>query len=358
VTIKGQAIGSTDVIASYTDTSGRMASATVTVTVIYPIVLVHGFNSDPVGAWGPLAAALQTQTGLLPGDYNCNALSIPGDLDFCAVDFCDEGVDGNHVQPSGSCPYGGSLPQWGSFSSFMDEGFALRTMIGNLKSATGADKVTILAHSMGGLASRTYLQVLGASDVYRFITIGTPNAGTPLASLALDTTLTQSQSVALYIAQKLIKAASPSVQGMSDSPVTPDLSRLNILFRNALPASTQYVSIVGQDTSTTDIAEETAAWGALLGLECSPNPTSAVCIDLSARNNTMLGFFANGDLIVPTDSQDLRTAVPVAGPFCRINAAPVEHSPIPLTTSPTETRQVTMFLQLLDLTGVNPCLFP
>jgi pimeloyl-ACP methyl ester carboxylesterase len=354
VNIVGNTAGVSDVLASYTLPNGQTATATILVRVIYPIVLVHGFNSDPGGAWAPMSGALQA-LGLLAGDFNCNSPGNPANIDFCAADFCDEGMTGNQVQPSGSCPYGGSLPIWGSFSSFIDEGSALSTMIRNLRNATGASQVMILAHSMGGLASRAYLEIGGGRDVYRLITIGTPHIGTPLASMAVDSTLTQSQNVSLYLAQHLIKASSPAVQGMSESPVTADLNQLNVVFKNSLPFSTQYVSIVGQ-ASLVDVALETAAWGALVGLECSPAPTNPVCVDLSRRNNEILGFFAASDLIVPTASQDINSVVTVPG-RCLISVSPVEHSPIPATISPPETRQLGMFLQLLDLQGTNPC-FP
>ena len=356
VTLKGSSIGSSDVLLTYVDPNGNVSSAKVTVTVIYPIVLVHGFNSNPIGAWTPLSDYLQTQTGLLPGDYNCNALPSSGDVEFCAIDFCDEGVDGNHVQPSFFCPYGGSLPIWGSFSRFVDEGFALSTMISNLRRATGADQVTVVAHSMGGLASRVYLQLLGGRDVYRLITIGTPNAGTPLASLALDPVLTQAPNVLLFLAQRAMKVGSPAVKGMSDSGSS-DLNELNGLYGNNLPPNTQYVSIVGQAARFDTLAAQTA-WNALVAGECSSNPLGPVCRDLLRRTTNMLSFFASSDLIVPTSSQDLQNAVPVPGPFCLVPIAPAEHSPLGSVFSTPETRELTTLLEVLDLTGINPCLFP
>jgi triacylglycerol lipase len=46
---------------------------------------------------------------------------------------------------------------------------------------TGAEKVVIVAHSMGGLASRAYVRDHGSSRVARLITLGTPHHGTSLA---------------------------------------------------------------------------------------------------------------------------------------------------------------------------------
>ncbi|MDR3418150.1 MAG: alpha/beta fold hydrolase [Nevskia sp.] len=52
--------------------------------------------------------------------------------------------------------------------------------------ATGADKLVIVAHSMGGLASRAYLRRHGPARVLKLIAVGTPHHGTVLArSVAL-----------------------------------------------------------------------------------------------------------------------------------------------------------------------------
>jgi triacylglycerol lipase len=49
----------------------------------------------------------------------------------------------------------------------------------------GCDKVVIVAHSMGGLATRAYLRKYGAAHVARAITLGTPHHGTALARFGL-----------------------------------------------------------------------------------------------------------------------------------------------------------------------------
>lgn len=54
-----------------------------------------------------------------------------------------------------------------------------------LQSRTGAERVDIVAHSMGGLAVRHYLQFNGgASQVRRVVFLGTPHRGTVAAILA------------------------------------------------------------------------------------------------------------------------------------------------------------------------------
>jgi len=53
----------------------------------------------------------------------------------------------------------------------------LNEIVEYVKDITGSEKVNILAHSMGGLVSRRYIQVFGESSVNKFIMVGTPNHG-------------------------------------------------------------------------------------------------------------------------------------------------------------------------------------
>lgn len=50
-----------------------------------------------------------------------------------------------------------------------------------LIAATGAERVAIVAHSMGGLAARAWLRAHGDARLARLITLGTPHQGTALA---------------------------------------------------------------------------------------------------------------------------------------------------------------------------------
>jgi pimeloyl-ACP methyl ester carboxylesterase len=53
-----------------------------------------------------------------------------------------------------------------------------------LLAATGAARLAIVAHSMGGLVARAWLRAHGAARVARIITLGTPHHGTSLANRA------------------------------------------------------------------------------------------------------------------------------------------------------------------------------
>jgi len=61
----------------------------------------------------------------------------------------------------------------------------LKNTVNAVKARTGAAKVDLVAHSMGGLVSRYYIKNLGGSaSVDSLIMMGTPNYGTDLANVA------------------------------------------------------------------------------------------------------------------------------------------------------------------------------
>lgn len=60
-----------------------------------------------------------------------------------------------------------------------------------LLAATGADRVAIVAHSMGGLVARAWMRAYGHARVARVITLGTPHHGTALARFGLGVNASQ-----------------------------------------------------------------------------------------------------------------------------------------------------------------------
>ena len=53
----------------------------------------------------------------------------------------------------------------------------LKDLIDIVKERTAKPKVNIIAHSMGGLVARRYLQIFGDDDVHKLVTIATPQQG-------------------------------------------------------------------------------------------------------------------------------------------------------------------------------------
>lgn len=68
----------------------------------------------------------------------------------------------------------------------------LATRINQVKAATGAAKVDVITHSMGGLSSRYYLKNLGGtSSVDDWVSLGGPNHGTNTAWFCFQTSCVQ-----------------------------------------------------------------------------------------------------------------------------------------------------------------------
>ncbi|TXI19949.1 MAG: alpha/beta fold hydrolase [Ottowia sp.] len=75
-------------------------------------------------------------------------------------------------------------PPWGGIDGFAEQ---LHARIEAVCAATGAPRVTLVAHSMGGLVSRAYLARHGDARVARLISIASPHGGSQLARLGLGT---------------------------------------------------------------------------------------------------------------------------------------------------------------------------
>jgi triacylglycerol lipase len=72
-------------------------------------------------------------------------------------------------------------PPHGDIDAFAEQ---LHARIETLLRETGGERVSLIAHSMGGLVSRAYLRRHGSERVSSLITLGTPHHGTVLAYLA------------------------------------------------------------------------------------------------------------------------------------------------------------------------------
>lgn len=57
--------------------------------------------------------------------------------------------------------------------------------------ATGADRVVLVCHSMGGLVARAYVRQLGPARIHRIVTIGTPHHGSLMARVFIGRCLAQ-----------------------------------------------------------------------------------------------------------------------------------------------------------------------
>ena len=77
-----------------------------------------------------------------------------------------------------------SYPDYGT-GDIHDQAIRLSQRVDQLRARTGASKVDLVAHSMGGLVSRDYIKYLGGDrHVDSLVMLGTPNYGTAIANVA------------------------------------------------------------------------------------------------------------------------------------------------------------------------------
>jgi triacylglycerol esterase/lipase EstA (alpha/beta hydrolase family) len=77
------------------------------------------------------------------------------------------------------------MNQWPWFGRIEEYAAIARMHVDAAKKRTGAKKVELLGHSMGGLTARTLVKSLGGDkDVAHVVTYGTPHHGTVLGNLA------------------------------------------------------------------------------------------------------------------------------------------------------------------------------
>ncbi|MFI6860378.1 esterase/lipase family protein [Streptomyces sp. NPDC050421] len=82
--------------------------------------------------------------------------------------------------------------EYNSYGNNVTNAQGLATFVNNVKSQTGASKVAIVNHSMGGLVSQYYLKVLGGNtSVSHLASIAGANHGTTFASACLIYTTCQ-----------------------------------------------------------------------------------------------------------------------------------------------------------------------
>ena len=94
-------------------------------------------------------------------------------------------LDAEGLGPVYALSYG---PPLASIELFVDQ---LADKLDTILAATGARRVVLVAHSMGGLVARAYLRRYGSAHVARVVTIGTPHAGSVHAWMFPGVSLSQ-----------------------------------------------------------------------------------------------------------------------------------------------------------------------
>lgn len=134
---------------------------------------IYGVATAPSAATTPFAPT--------PGPGDVPVLLVPGwldtgrDLAAMRIRLLGAGWPGEHVETITF------VEPTGSNREHAEE---LAHAIDDLLAVTGADSVDIVAHSMGGLATRWYLRTQDEAPVRRVVFIGSPHRGTLSAHLA------------------------------------------------------------------------------------------------------------------------------------------------------------------------------
>ncbi|MDZ7900155.1 MAG: alpha/beta fold hydrolase [Arcicella sp.] len=154
----------------------------------YPIILVHGLGGNYT-SWSYFATYLNNNFNLnLPTNSLYNRLDFNLNCDgnnntsWHVTDYCDLTIPALLV----NCDVyivdfaNGSRSNQ---AAIFKQGLAIRDAIKHVRNVTGADKVILMGHSMGGLAVRDYLQNStkwqsdGQHHVAKLVTVGTPHGG-------------------------------------------------------------------------------------------------------------------------------------------------------------------------------------
>src|SRR5262245_26137780 len=98
-------------------------------------------------------------------------------------------------------------PIFGPIERYAD---VLNGAVDRLHAATGATKVVLVGHSMGGLAIRAYLRAFGDAAVARIITLATPHHGTALAPFGAGANAKQMR-IGSRFTTELAQALSPAL---------------------------------------------------------------------------------------------------------------------------------------------------
>ena len=159
----------------------------------YPVVFVHGYCADAEGTWGAMFPSLQR--GLFGEEvirlYQASSGEVlardlprsPQPLSF-AIDFYNPAVGGSEGFSASAIA---QVP-------IQRKASELQAVVDRVKRATGTSKVIVVAHDLGGLVARAYIEGIAqdrsgarvsyGDDVASLITIGTPSQGAPAAKFA------------------------------------------------------------------------------------------------------------------------------------------------------------------------------
>jgi triacylglycerol lipase len=142
--------------------------------VLLALCVLAGAWLPPLARTGPepssATSRLDTPVILVPGWFDTGR-----DLAALRIRLLGVGLDGDWAR---------TLTFADPTGSNMDHAEEIDSLVVEVLAETGAERVDIIAHSMGGLATRWYLNTHVAAPVRRVAFLGTPHRGTLAAHLA------------------------------------------------------------------------------------------------------------------------------------------------------------------------------
>jgi uncharacterized alpha/beta hydrolase family protein len=148
----------------------------------YPIVFVHGYsfnNAFPAEYSVDIFNGLQDMLEK-DGYLNAGAVSLYTSKDVMpgiwGLSFAPVSIKASYYYDMFQKPNNYVIVQ--SNSENIDTyAIRLKDIIETIKYKTGKPKVIVIAHSMGGLVTRRYIQIFGSSNIEKAVLIATPNKG-------------------------------------------------------------------------------------------------------------------------------------------------------------------------------------
>jgi cysteine-rich repeat protein len=200
-----------------------------------PVIFIHGLTGSADRTWADALAFFASQPGWGPAAVimASDASVTPGNL--YALNFSD---------------FDQSYPSQNL--TFAQQGGEVAMAVALVLAANpGADRVILVAHSMGGDAARNYVEGLAeiggqpvgyAGDVAAVITIGTPHMGSPLADTCHDFGFLCDSFIALFNPPLSLSSVAMNSLRTNSADVTALNSTAAVA---ALPADVVYWSVVG-----------------------------------------------------------------------------------------------------------------